>query len=85
MGSNANVAPAAANPTRSWRTLEVQRALPVTKVMAAPMKNRPSAQTANAVQNAVIPCENTNGRTGTIAPTAKRKKEAVAEKRHWCM
>ena len=66
---------AAAKPKRTCLKPENQTFLPVNKVMAAPIRNKPTALTMALVYTAMFPFRKKKGSTGRMAPAAKRKKE----------
>lgn len=69
------VTAAAARPNNTCRKPENQMLLPVNKVMAEPIRNKPSALPATLITMAVVPVVKKNGMTGITAPMAKRINE----------
>ena len=70
-----NVIAAAASPKITCRMPEYQTLLPVNNVIAAPIKNNPTALIATLSIMAYKPFVKMKGRTGIIAPMANRTNE----------
>jgi hypothetical protein len=68
----------AAAPNASCRKPDTSELRPVSSVIAAPIANRPSAESPSAVTTAVVSERKTNGRIGTTAPTTKRTNDMPA-------
>ena len=66
---------AAISPNITWRKPENQIFLPVNKVIAEPIKNKPAALPATLIAMATVPVAKKNGKTGITAPIAKRINE----------
>jgi hypothetical protein len=74
----AKVTPAADRPSTSCRSPVRHTDRPVRMVIAAPMPNSASALMATPTPSALQPLMNTNGNTGTTAPTAKSTNDVPA-------
>ena len=74
----ANVTPAAASPSRSWRPPDCHAGLPVKIVIAPPIAKSASPLMTTLDATARVPRMTTNGRIGTTAPIANRTNDATA-------
>jgi hypothetical protein len=66
---------AAISPNTTCLKPENQMLLPVNKVMADPIKNKPAALLTTLIIIALVPLVNINGITGITAPMANNIKE----------